>query len=119
MDHFSYVNQDRFKQRYIISTDDWCEGCPIFLYAGGEGDILPIANNTGFLWEHSKQFNAMVLFVEHRYYGQSIPYGKPTRVDIYFSNRCNSNQISPEFDTIGLFDNRTSFGRFGHFASSH
>jgi lysosomal Pro-X carboxypeptidase len=73
------VNQDRFKQRYIISTDEWCDGCPIFFYCGNEGDIFMFANNTGFMWENAKQFNAMVLFPEHRYYGQSIPYGKLNR----------------------------------------
>jgi lysosomal Pro-X carboxypeptidase len=34
------------------------------------------ANNTGFMWENAQAFNAMVIFVEHRYYGESMPYGK-------------------------------------------
>ncbi len=76
VDHFSYANEDRFKQRYIISLDHWCDDCPIFFYAGNEGDIFMFANNTGFMWENAQAFNAMVIFVEHRYYGESMPYGK-------------------------------------------
>ncbi|CAG2120160.1 unnamed protein product, partial [Medioppia subpectinata] len=34
------------------------------------------ANNTGFMWENAKQFRAMNLFLEHRYYGESVPFGK-------------------------------------------
>jgi len=59
-------------QRYIISTDHWCEGCPIFFYAGNEGDIFMFANNTGFMWENAASFKAMNVFVEHRYYGNII-----------------------------------------------
>lgn len=76
VDHFGYANRDTFKQRYIVSTDHWSPGCPIFFYAGNEGDIFMFANNTGFMWENAAPFKAMVLFAEHRYYGESMPYGK-------------------------------------------
>ncbi|XP_054167526.1 lysosomal Pro-X carboxypeptidase-like [Oppia nitens] len=79
LDHFNYVETQRFKQRYIVSTDHWCDGCPIFFYAGNEGDIFMFANNTGFMWENARRFRAMVLFAEHRYYGKSIPFGKLDR----------------------------------------
>lgn len=59
----------------IISTDHWCDECPIFFYAGNEGDIFSFANNTGFMWENAQKFGAMVMFVEHRYYGVSLPFG--------------------------------------------
>ena len=77
IDHFDYVNVNQtFKQRYVISEEYWCEGCPIFLYLGNEADIKMFVNNTGIMWENAKSFRAMVLFVEHRYYGKSIPFGK-------------------------------------------
>lgn len=75
VDHFSFSNNDVFRQRYIISTEHWKPGKPIFFYAGNEGDIFMFANNTGFMWENAKDFEAMVVFMEHRYYGDTMPYG--------------------------------------------
>lgn len=76
VDHFSFSKGDSFLQRIIISTDHWGgNGSPIFFYTGNEGNIFMFANNTGFMWDNAKDFKAMVVFAEHRYYGVSLPYG--------------------------------------------
>ncbi|CAD6258187.1 unnamed protein product [Miscanthus lutarioriparius] len=31
--------------------------------------------HTGFMWEAAPRFRAMLVFVEHRYYGESLPFG--------------------------------------------
>lgn len=49
---------------------NWLSYNPLLL-----GDIFSFANNTGFMWENAPKFSAMVVFVEHRYYGESMPYG--------------------------------------------
>ncbi|CAN0917702.1 Lysosomal Pro-X carboxypeptidase [Linum grandiflorum] len=78
LDHFSFSELPKFRQRYLINTDHWTgpqrQG-PIFLYCGNEGDIEWFAVNTGFVWEIAPKFGAMILFPEHRYYGESMPYG--------------------------------------------
>ncbi|KAG4943477.1 hypothetical protein JHK85_048123 [Glycine max] len=78
LDHFSFSELPTFPQRYLISTEHWVGPHrlgPIFFYCGNEGDIEWFAQNTGFVWEIAPRFGAMVVFPEHRYYGESVPYG--------------------------------------------
>lgn len=47
----------------------------MLLYLGNEGPIEEFYNYTGVMFEHAVVLNALVVFVEHRYYGKSQPYG--------------------------------------------
>ena len=46
---------------------------PIFLYTGNESPLEEYINNTGLIWEQAPNFNAQVVFLEHRYEGESLP----------------------------------------------
>ncbi|KAG8228746.1 hypothetical protein J437_LFUL009668 [Ladona fulva] len=83
VDHFSYSVKDTFKLRYLVNVENWNADAkgPIFFYTGNEGDIEMFANNTGFMWDIAKDFQAMVVFAEHRYYGKSLPYGNNSYTD--------------------------------------
>lgn len=77
LDHFNFhPTVSTFQQRYLINMDHWTgSNAPIFMYCGNEGDIVWFAENTGFMWELASTFGALILFPEHRYYGESMPFG--------------------------------------------
>ncbi|XP_039159615.1 prolyl carboxy peptidase like protein 5-like [Eucalyptus grandis] len=80
LDHFSYTPQSyaTFKQRYFIECKFWGGAnstAPIFVYLGPESELDGPPKNIGFLRDNAAQFQALLVYIEHRYYGQSIPLG--------------------------------------------
>ncbi|XP_074370677.1 uncharacterized protein LOC141711877 [Apium graveolens] len=80
LDHFNYNPQSyhKFQQRYLINDTYWGgakKNAPIFVYTGNEGDIKWFTQNTGFMFDIAPHFKALLVFIEHRFYGKSIPYG--------------------------------------------
>lgn len=86
LDHFAFTPQSyqTFQQRYLINHKHWGGGAetkaPIFVYTGNEGDIEWFARNTGFMFDTAPHFKALLVFIEHRFYGKSIPFGGNTEV---------------------------------------
>eukprot|EP01083_Nonionella_stella_P014493 40684_1 len=77
LDHFNPQNSVTFIQRYF-TCDKYYKSehstlSTIFFYCGGEGDLEGFWNNIGFPFDIASQFNAFIVFAEHRYYGQSLP----------------------------------------------
>ncbi|EFC48673.1 lysosomal carboxypeptidase [Naegleria gruberi] len=78
LDHFDFTNDKTFKQRYLVCDSfvgKMTPSTPIFFYTGNEGDIVTFYENTGLMFDTAPQFNALIIFVEHRYYGVSNPFG--------------------------------------------
>jgi len=84
LDHYSYGPRPNgepefFKQRYFVCDTYWQPDAhgkpgPIFFYFGNEADVLLYLNNTGLMWETAPDVGAMLVFAEHRYYGESKPF---------------------------------------------
>lgn len=65
-----------FKQRLCIYDKYWSGGekqGPIFLYVGNESPVDEYINATGLMWESAPEFGALLVFAEHRYFGESMP----------------------------------------------
>ncbi|XP_021289471.1 lysosomal Pro-X carboxypeptidase-like [Herrania umbratica] len=89
LDHFNFnpKSYQTFQHRYLINDTYWGgpkKNSPIFVYTGNEGDIEWFAQNTGFMFDVAPYFKALLVFVEHRFYGKSIPFGGDK--DIAYSN---------------------------------
>ena len=84
LDHTTYGGEDptTFKIRYLVDTQYYRNESsgkdrPIFFYAGNEGSITGFYDNTGFVTTTlAEQYGALVVYGEHRYFGESFPFDK-------------------------------------------
>ncbi|CAK9158770.1 unnamed protein product [Ilex paraguariensis] len=80
LDHFNYRPESytTFKQRYVINSKYWGganENAPIFAYLGAEAPLDDDLTGIGFLNENAPRFKALQVYIEHRFYGKSVPFG--------------------------------------------
>ncbi|CAI0452733.1 unnamed protein product [Linum tenue] len=78
LDHFNYLPESylTFRQRYFANSKHWGgPGAPIFVYLGAEAAFPHnFSGGKSFLIEIAPSFNALLMYIEHRYYGESIPF---------------------------------------------
>ncbi|XP_076888494.1 uncharacterized protein LOC143538943, partial [Bidens hawaiensis] len=80
LDRFNYNpgSYAKFQHRYIMNSKWWGganTSSPIFAYLCGEGTIDQDVGFLGFLTENAPHFKALVVYLEHRFYGESNPAG--------------------------------------------
>ncbi|XP_005108074.1 dipeptidyl peptidase 2 [Aplysia californica] len=78
VDHFNQMSygESTYKQKYLFQDKNWKRGKgPIFFYAGNEGPIEGFWTASGFVHQIAPEFEAYVVFPEHRFYGESLPMG--------------------------------------------
>ncbi|PSS21024.1 Lysosomal Pro-X carboxypeptidase [Actinidia chinensis var. chinensis] len=102
LDHFTFQPQSSkiFYQKYLINSHYWHKNGPIFVYTGNEGDIEWFAANTGFMLDIAPKFNALLVFIEHRFYGQSMPFGKKSYKSAKTLGYLNSQQALADFAVL-------------------
>eukprot|EP00793_Prasinoderma_coloniale_P001606 PRCOL_00003411-RA len=89
-DHFGFAPPaggalaPRFRQRYFLCVKSWKASPlppaqrPVLFYFGNEDNVELYVNHTGLMWENADRLGAALLFVEHRYYGEStVPPAEP------------------------------------------
>ena len=52
------------------------------------------------MWDIAPKYQAMLLFVEHRYYGNSLPFGKDSYKDVTHLQYLTSEQALADFATL-------------------
>ncbi|XP_057781884.1 uncharacterized protein LOC131000129 [Salvia miltiorrhiza] len=80
IDHFNYAPQSyaTFRQRYVVSSKYWGgphSDAPIFAYLGPEAPLDQDLLSITFLSHNAPRFKSLSLYIEHRYYGKSVPFG--------------------------------------------
>ncbi|GLT51282.1 hypothetical protein SLA2020_247020 [Shorea laevis] len=80
LDHFNYKPEScsTFQQRYVINSKYWGganSSAPIFAFLGEETDLDYDLSIIGFLTDNASRFKALLVYIEHRFYGKSIPFG--------------------------------------------
>ncbi|VDM47431.1 unnamed protein product [Toxocara canis] len=103
IDHFSFADNRTFRLRYLINTDYFTAHGPIFFYTGNEGNIEGFALNTGFMWDIAADFNAAIVFAEHRYYGESHPFGNESYASVKNLGYLSSEQALADFADLIQF----------------
>ncbi|KAH3745130.1 thymus-specific serine protease [Pelomyxa schiedti] len=75
VDHFDNTNTGTWNQRYLVNSTYWLgDGYPIIVNLGGEGTMGYTSVTGRFIFNTwAKQLSALIVSVEHRYYGQSMP----------------------------------------------
>uniref|UniRef100_A0A8C4Q8S6 Lysosomal Pro-X carboxypeptidase n=1 Tax=Eptatretus burgeri TaxID=7764 RepID=A0A8C4Q8S6_EPTBU len=101
IDHFGFWQNGTFMQRYLVGDEHFsAPGSPILFYTGNEGDISWFCDNTGFVWEAAEELGALVVFAEHRYYGQSLPFGNSSYSDVKFLQYLSSAQVLADYAVL-------------------
>ncbi|XP_002523750.2 lysosomal Pro-X carboxypeptidase [Ricinus communis] len=95
LDHFNYNPESyaTFQQRYILNFKYWGganTSSPIFVYTGEEVDVTYDVDTILHL---AARFKALLLYIEHRYYGESMPFGSE---DQAFQNSSTLGYLSSE-----------------------
>jgi len=105
LDHYGFTTEAKFKQKYLVNDTWWdADGGPIFFYAGNEGFIEAFAENSGFMWDIAPEFRAMLVFAEHRYYGESLPFGnQSSSVDPLKVGYLSSSQALADYADLLTF----------------
>ncbi|CAN8004406.1 unnamed protein product [Ixodes hexagonus] len=98
IDHFAFRSSETFLMRYAIADQYWDhDGGPIFFYTGNENSIELFITNTGLMWEWAPEFKAMIVFAEHRFYGESLPFGNRSHESPHHLGYLASDQVLADY----------------------
>ncbi|KAJ8414530.1 hypothetical protein AAFF_G00037320 [Aldrovandia affinis] len=89
LDHFDSQVTETIPQRFFVNEEHWeAPNGPVFLFIGGEAAISMINVLAGHHVDMAEEHGALLLALEHRFYGESInPDGLDTEQLSYLSSQ--------------------------------
>jgi pimeloyl-ACP methyl ester carboxylesterase len=85
LDHFDPYNTGYFQQKYYVNQSLYKPGGPVFFMLGGEGPISPAYLSGHFILNnYAELYNALLVTLEHRFYGETIPNNSSTTQNLQF-----------------------------------
>ncbi|CAH2072127.1 unnamed protein product [Thlaspi arvense] len=80
LDHFTFTPESykTFQQRYVIDSKHWAgakANAPILAFLGEESSLETDLASVGFFNDNGPRLKALLVYIEHRYYGKSMPFG--------------------------------------------
>jgi len=78
LDHFNSSDTRTFQQKYLIYSKHWeAAGKPDLIFAGmgGEAPVRGGYDHDRMMFDFAETVGALVIFPEHRFYGDSLPAG--------------------------------------------
>jgi hypothetical protein len=80
LDHFDPANKKTWKDKFYINRGNWDpENGPIFVEMGGEGACGGVGVSADAI-----KHQAMMVAVEHRFYGESVPFGDMSTANLKY-----------------------------------
>ncbi|PAV75742.1 hypothetical protein WR25_11696 [Diploscapter pachys] len=111
LDHFSYTDDRRFPLRWVRNMTFYKDGGPIFFYTGNEGDLDGFIAATGMIFDLAPNFNAAIIFAEHRFYGKTQPFGNNSYANVGNMGYLTSEQALADFADL-LWELKTPNNRY-------
>lgn len=100
-DHFDYDLTNNFNLRCLINHSRFDSKGPILFYTGNEGPIDDFYQASGWVVKTlADEFNGLVVFCEHRFFGASFPMGKNQGYKIKFNKLLTSEQALADFAEV-------------------
>ncbi|GIQ88019.1 peptidase S28, partial [Kipferlia bialata] len=98
VDHFDKTNTDVWAQKFYVNDTYYAPGGPVLFFLGGEGPESPRTLSGAFyINTFAKELGALMVAIEHRYYGESMPVDELTNEKMVY---LSSAQALADFATF-------------------
>ena len=87
LDHFKRgENTETFDQKYFVDDTHYDGSGPVILYINGEAPLYSAPGGSSFTGYMAQQMKAMIVAVEHRFYGDSHPFSDMSTSSLRYLN---------------------------------